>query len=77
MCPLGVRTQFGGLGRKKLQDIFTDLKFSIADKANALLLQFPDSENASHVAAMLCSRIDETVKITPETCEIIRISEAY
>ncbi|MDD7088280.1 MAG: tRNA lysidine(34) synthetase TilS [Bacteroidales bacterium] len=77
MCPLGVRTQFGGLGRKKLQDIFTDLKFSIADKANALLLQFPDSENASHVAAILCSRIDETVKITPETCEIIRISEAY
>lgn len=75
MCPLGVRNQSGGFGRKKLQDIFTDLKFSIADKANALLLQFPDSADASHVAAILCSRIDEAVKITPEACEIIRISE--
>jgi tRNA(Ile)-lysidine synthase len=75
MCPLGVRTKSGKPGRKKLQDIFTDLKLNIFEKNEALVLE-ASGQDGSHVAAVLCCRIDESIKITPATHQIIRIAEA-
>lgn len=75
MCPLGVRNMSGRPGRRKLQDILTDLKFNMFEKENAQVLQAP-GEDESHVAAILCIRIDESIKITPATHSVIRITEA-
>ena len=75
MCPLGVKAGSGRPGRKKLQDIFTDLKLNIFEKNEALVLE-ASGQDGSHVAAVLCCRIDESIKITPATHQIIRIAEA-
>jgi tRNA(Ile)-lysidine synthase len=75
MYPLGVRTKSGKPGRKKLQDLFTDLKLNIFEKNEALVLE-ASGQDGSHVAAVLCCRIDESIKITPATHQIIRIAEA-
>jgi tRNA(Ile)-lysidine synthase len=75
MRPLGVRTMSGKPGRKKLQDLFTDLKFNILEKKDALVLE-AQGQDGSHVAAVLCCRIDDSIKITPATHRIIRIAEA-
>ncbi len=64
MRPLGCR------GRKKLSDLFTDLKFSLPQKRAALLLSVGDS----HVLSLLGLRVDESVKICPDTTRILRIS---
>lgn len=70
MHPLGVRTRSGAPGRKKLSDIFADSGCSVSEKASALVVEL----EGSHVAALLFSRIDEAVKVVPETSTIIRIS---
>lgn len=53
MRPLGMS------GKKKLSDIFVDLKMSIADKERALVI----AGEGSHILALLCRRIDGSVKI--------------
>ncbi len=89
MRPLGCR------GRKKMSDLFTDLKFNAPEKKSALLLldsiypslspsgrplpisitQIPSPlPDKSHVLALIGRRIDESVKITPATTHILRLS---
>ena len=49
----------GMTGKKKLSDMFVDLKMSIADKEKALVI----AGEGSHVLALLCRRIDGSVRI--------------
>ncbi len=84
MRPLGCR------GKKKISDLFTDLKFSLPRKRSSILLASPAAEAASgtsagtsadpaaepsgRVLALLGLRIDESVSITPETRRILRFT---
>lgn len=69
MNPLGLR------GRKKLSDLFVDLKWGLPEKKAAIVAVSPglDSSGNGHVAALLCERIDDTIKVTRNTSKIIRI----
>lgn len=63
MTPLGMK------GRKKLSDLFTDLKFSASDKARARVIEHP--EGGSRVAALVGRRIDGTLRVTEKTGRIL------
>lgn len=63
MCPLGLG------GRKKLSDLFVDLKFNPEEKASSLILAF---DEGSRVASLVGKRIDEKIKVTP-SCESVTI----
>lgn len=58
---------FGMRGKKKLSDLFTDLHYTAPRKEAALVLA---SEGESHVWAVLGVRIDDKIKVTPETSEV-------
>lgn len=60
MRPLGMR------GRKKLSDLFVDLKFSVLDKEKALVI----ADKGSRVLALLGHRIDDSVKVTKDTSSV-------
>lgn len=64
MCPLGMK------GRKKISDLFVDLKWGVSEKQNALVVEL----EGKHVAALLCERIDNAVRVTDSSKDIIRIS---
>lgn len=64
--PLGMR------GKKKLSDLFVDLKWSLPQKDQAIILQHPDGQE-SHAAALLCSRIDDSLKVTRSTSSVLEI----
>ena len=64
MRPLGMK------GKKKLSDLFTDLKYSALDKAEAQVIEL----EGSHIAALVGVRIDDCVKIDNETENVLRIS---
>ena len=66
MVPLGMT------GRKKLSDLFTDLKFSAGDKARAWVVEYPGQPG--RVAALVGYRIDDSLKVTGETARILKIS---
>ncbi len=61
MRPFGMNGQ-----KKKVSDMFTDLKYNSLQKASALFVAGEDS----HVLALLGVRIDESVKIGPETTSV-------
>ncbi len=63
MVPLGMK------GRKKLSDLFADLKFSAADKARARVLEHP--AGGSRVAALAGRRIDDSLRVTEKTTRIL------
>ena len=63
---------FGMNGRKKLSDLFTDLKFSAADKARAQVVEYPGQPG--RVAALAGYRIDDSLKVTGATERILVIS---
>ena len=63
---------FGMKGKKKLSDIFTDLKWGSQQKAKAIVLAA--AENEHHVAALLGARMDDRYKVDDKTQMIIRIS---
>ncbi len=65
MCPLGM-----GGRRKKLSDMFTDLGWSAADKEEAEVIEL----EGSHVAALLCCRIDEALKVEQGCEKVVRLS---
>ena len=67
--PLGLK------GRKKISDLFVDLKFGQADKAKALMLVDCRGELAEqqHVAGVLGYRIDDHYKVDATTKTIILI----
>ena len=60
MCPLGMK------GRKKLSDMFVDLKFSLPEKEKALVI----ADEGSHVLALIGHRIDDSVKVTKESTSV-------
>ncbi|MCD8313169.1 MAG: tRNA lysidine(34) synthetase TilS, partial [Bacteroidales bacterium] len=65
---------FGMEGRrKKVSDLFVDLKYDTIDKANSLFAVKP-GEDKKHVYALLGERIDEAVKVTPATTKILKIT---
>jgi len=70
MIPLGMK------GKKKLSDMFTDLKYSYQDKENALVLVDCTGDRAEkqHIAALLGARIDDQYKVSDRTTSIIRIT---
>ena len=80
MRPLGCR------GKKKISDLFTDLKFSLPEKRSSILLECssavpsatppsgPSAVPSGRVLALLGQRIDESVRITPETRRILRFT---
>lgn len=71
--PLGMK------GKKKVSDFFTDLKYDILKKKDAVVIRKPEvKENGSqisHVAAVLGERIDDRFKITPATSSVVVIRE--
>lgn len=69
MKPLGMG------GRKKLSDLFVDLKWSLPRKEAAIVLEHPDGA-PGHVGALLCVRIGDSLKVTPETTRIVEITSA-
>ena len=66
---------FGLKGRKKISDLFADLKFGQADKAKALMMVDCRGEMAEqqHVAGVLGYRIDDIYKVDQTTKTIILI----
>ncbi len=67
MVPLGMS------GRKKLSDLFVDLKWSLPRKEAAIVLEHPDGV-PGHVGALLCVRIADSLKVGPETAGIVEIT---
>lgn len=65
--PLGMR------GKKKVSDLFADLKYDFFRKGEALLVTAPESRDG-HVLALLGERIDDSVKITGGTERVIVVT---
>ena len=63
MIPLGMK------GRKKISDILSDMHMPITQKAGVQVVELEES----HVAALLCERIDEAVKVRDDTREVLII----
>ena len=71
MIPLGMK------GKKKISDLFTDLKFSHAGKEKAVIIADTMTEGMAgqqHVAGVLGVRMDDRYKVTENTERIIRIT---
>ena len=70
MIPLGMK------GKKKLSDLFTDLKYGSAEKASAVVIVDCKGDYAEqqHVAGVVPVRLDDHYKVTSSTKEIIRIT---
>jgi len=68
--PLGMR------GKKKISDLFADLRYGQMQKESAVMLVgVPAQEENRHISAVACVRIDNTYRITDSTESIVRISE--
>lgn len=68
---------FGMRGRKKISDLFTDLKFDTRAKEESVIVVdtlSPGLAEQQHVAALLGVRIDDRYKITPSTNRLVRIT---
>lgn len=71
LVPLGMK------GRKKVSDLFTDLKFDPLQKNAAVMVVDTCTEGLAachHIAAVAGVRIDDRYKVRPETSSVIRIS---
>ena len=68
MVPLGMR------GKKKLSDLFADLKWSAEDKRRALVIPYPGEKE--RVAALLYERIDDSLKVSSATTRVLRVRAA-
>lgn len=64
LTPLGMR------GKKKLSDLFVDLKWNPEKKRSALVLS---RDGSTRVFGLLGERIDDSVKIGPETGSVTKI----
>ena len=67
---------FGMKGRKKVSDIFADLKFTSQEKDQAIMMVDCRGELAEqqHIAGIIGLRMDDRYKVTPTTKKIIRIT---
>ena len=61
---------FGMKGRKKVSDFFTDLKLDAFRKSSTPVAVWGDGRG-SHVAAILGARIDDSLKVAPDTEEVL------
>ena len=70
MIPLGMK------GRKKISDLFADLKYDSAQKSSAIVIVDTKGDYAEqqHVAGVVPVRLDDHYKVTPSTKEIIRFT---
>lgn len=70
MIPLGMK------GKKKISDLFTDLKYTHTQKEGAVILvdMTGDFAEQQHVAGVAGVRIDDRYKVTDNTETIIRIT---
>ncbi len=74
LIPLGMR------GKKKVSDLFTDLKYTSLQKKSAVLLvdvHTPGLADSQHVAALACVRPDDRYKVTSGTSNVVKISEIH
>ena len=62
---------FGMKGKKKISDMFADMKYDSASKAAAVMIAKDFEE--SHVAALMGVRMDDSLRIDQKTENIIRI----
>lgn len=60
---------FGMKGRKKVSDYFADHKYTIPQKEAAIMLVRPGD---NHICAVLGERIDDSIKVTSNTQQILR-----
>lgn len=71
MIPLGMK------GKKKISDLFADLKYDFRSKDEAVVIvdvQTPGLAEKQHVSGLLGKRIDDRCKIGPDTCEVVKIT---
>ncbi len=71
LVPLGMR------GKKKVSDLFADLKYDSFMKSSAVMIadvQTDGLAEAQHIAAVAGVRIDDRYKVTPSTRSVIRIT---
>lgn len=69
---------FGMRGKKKVSDLFADLKYDGIMKAGAVMIVDTMTEGMAenqHLAGVACLRIDNSYRITDNTTSIIRITE--
>lgn len=69
---------FGMHGKKKISDLFTDLRYDVMMKADAVMIIDTMSEGMAenqHVAGVACVRIDNMYRVGGKTSSIIRITE--
>ena len=68
---------FGMKGKKKVSDLFADLKYDSFMKASAVIVADVQTEgmaDSRHVAGVAGVRIDDRYKVTPSTKTVIRIT---
>jgi tRNA(Ile)-lysidine synthase len=68
---------FGMKGKKKVSDMFTDLKYDSFMKASAVMVVDVNSEmlaESQHIAGVAGVRIDDRYKVTPTTSSVIRVT---
>ena len=66
LVPLGMR------GKKKVSDLFTDLKYDALRKEAAIMIA--ESVEEMHVAAVAGVRIDERYRVTPSSTSVVSVS---
>ena len=66
LVPLGMR------GKKKVSDLFTDLKYDALRKEAAIMVAVPAEEQ--RVAAVAGVRIDERYRVTPSSASVVSVS---
>ena len=68
---------FGMRGKKKVSDLFADLKYDSSMKASAVLISAVQTEgmaDSRHIAGVAGVRIDDRYKVSSSTRSVIRIS---
>jgi tRNA(Ile)-lysidine synthase len=68
---------FGMKGKKKVSDLFTDLKYDTFQKENAVILsdiREDGGETQRRVAAVAGVRIDDRYRVTSSTVSVLRIT---
>ena len=71
MVPFGMR------GKKKISDLFADLKYDSLQKEASIIIVDTLTEGLAeqqHIAALLGVRIDERYKVTSDTAHLLRIT---
>ena len=71
LVPLGMK------GKKKVSDLFADLKYDSFMKASAVMIADVQTEGLAevqHIAAVAGVRLDDRYKVTPSTTSVIRIT---